>query len=128
LIDLHADRVHWLQSAVRKRLDQEVERTAQLHDRLLRVRPDRLLAQEKQKLDWLKQRLVQAIRSELTAAQNNQTLLQEKALSLDPNAVLKRGYALVRSGDAIVRDSEDVQVGQTIAVQLGQGMIRAVVT
>jgi exodeoxyribonuclease VII large subunit len=127
LIDLHADRVHWLQSAVRKRLDQEVERTAQLHDRLLRVRPDRLLAQEKQKLDWLKQRLVQAIRSELTAAQNHQTLLQEKALSLDPNAVLKRGYALVRSGDTIVRDRKNVNVGQTIEVQLGEGKIQAVV-
>ncbi len=127
LYDLHRDRVHWLQTMMLRRLRREAEMLENLHDRVARLRPDRLLSQEKQKLDWLKKQLIQQMRSQLQQAQQHHELLQEKATSLDPRAVLKRGYAVVRAEDAIVRNAAAVVAGQEIEVQLGQGSIRAIV-
>jgi exodeoxyribonuclease VII large subunit len=127
LYDAHRDRVYWLQTTVRQRLRQEAETLENLHERLLRVKPDRLLAQEKQKLQWLEQRLIQTVKIQLQQAQKHQELLREKAASLDPSAVLQRGYAVVRSQGQIVRKAQDVEVGATIEVQLGTGKIRAIV-
>jgi exodeoxyribonuclease VII large subunit len=127
LYDVHRDRVHWLQTMMRRRLRQETAMLENLHDRLTRIRPDRLLTQEKQKIEWLKKQLIQQMRSQLQQAQQHHELLQEKAASLDPRAVLKRGYAVVRVEGAIVRNAEAVVAGQEIAVQFGQGSIRAIV-
>jgi exodeoxyribonuclease VII large subunit len=127
LYDAHRDRVYWLQTMMRQRLRQETETLENLHERLVRVKPDRLLAQEKQKLKWLKQRCIQTVKTQLQQAQNHQELLQAKAASLDPSAVLRRGYAVVRSQGQIVRTAQNVAVGTTIEVQLGEGTIRAIV-
>jgi exodeoxyribonuclease VII large subunit len=127
LYDAHRDRVMWLQTMVRQRLRQETELIESLQNRLARVKPDRLLLQEKQKLNWLKQSLIQQMRSRMTQAQQQQQLLQEKASSLDPAAVLQRGYAVLRAEGAIVRDAADLTVGQTVEVQLGQGKVRSIV-
>jgi exodeoxyribonuclease VII large subunit len=127
LYDAHRDRVMWLQTMMRQRLRQETESIEALQNRLARVKPDRLLIQEKQKLNWLKQSLIQQMRSRMTQAQAQQQLLQEKASSLDPAAVLQRGYAVLRSEGAIVRDAANLTVGQTVEIQLGRGKVRSVV-
>jgi exodeoxyribonuclease VII large subunit len=127
LYDAHRDRVMWLQTMVRQRLRQETELIEALQNRLARVKPDRLLLQEKQKLNWLKQSLIQQMRSRLTQAQAQQQLLKEKAASLDPAAVLQRGYAVLRAEGAIVRDAADLTVGQTVEMQLGRGKVRSIV-
>ena len=41
--------------------------------------------------------------------------------ALSPRATLERGYAIVRTGDRIVRDSADVEPGSRVDVELGQG-------
>jgi exodeoxyribonuclease VII large subunit len=127
LYDAHRDRVMWLQTMMRQRLRQETELIEALQNRLARVKPDRLLLQEKQKLNWLKQSLIQQMRSRLTQAQAQQQLLTEKAASLDPTAVLQRGYAVLRAEGAIVRDAADLTVGQTVEMQLGRGKVRSIV-
>ncbi len=127
LYDAHRDRVMWLQTMVQQRLRQEAELIEALQNRLARVKPDRLLLQEKQKLNWLKQSLIQQMRSRMTQAQAQQQLLQEKASSLDPAAVLQRGYAVLRAEGAIVRDAADLTVGQTVEIQLGRGKVRSIV-
>ncbi|MBE9031507.1 exodeoxyribonuclease VII large subunit [filamentous cyanobacterium LEGE 11480] len=128
LYDDHRDRVLWLQTTVRQRLRQEAEVIEELQARLSRVKPDRLLVQERQRLGWLRQSLIQQMRSRLSQAQQRQQLLQEKASSLDPAAVLQRGYAVMRAEGEIVRQAVDLPVGQEVEVQLGQGKIRAVVS
>ncbi len=127
LYDAHRDRVMWLQTMVRQRLRQETELIETLQNRLTRVKPDRLLRQEQQKLNWLKQSLIQQLRSRMAQAQQQQKRLQEKAASLDPAAVLQRGYAVLRSEGTIVRDAADLTVGQTVEIQLGHGKVRSVV-
>ncbi|MCE9571905.1 MAG: exodeoxyribonuclease VII large subunit, partial [Deltaproteobacteria bacterium] len=47
--------------------------------------------------------------------------------ALSPLRVLDRGYALVSRGDLIVRSSDDVAVGDRIAIRLAQGGVRATV-
>lgn len=127
LYDAHRDRIYWFQTVLRQRLRQEAEELEQLRARLARVQPDRLLAQEQQRLTWLRQRLTQQLKSCLTPAQQRHQLLQEKATSLDPNAVLKRGYAIVRSEQQLIQQAEQLQVGQSITVQLGDGQVEATV-
>jgi exodeoxyribonuclease VII large subunit len=128
LYDLHRDRGYYLQRLVQQRLQQEAGVIAALQGRLARVKPDRLFVQEQQKLDWLKQSLIQQVRSQLTQAQQRQQLLQEKATSLDPVAVLQRGYAVMRAEGTIVRQAAAVTIGQTVEIQLGQGKVRSIVS
>lgn len=45
--------------------------------------------------------------------------------SMDPRAVLKRGYAIVRSGGKILRSHRDVAPGSRLTIQLGEGEIHA---
>ena len=56
-------------------------------------------------------------------------LLQQKLAALDPNAVLKRGYALVqqKSGET-ARSTADLVPGQTLLVRLGDGRLNVKVS
>ncbi len=47
--------------------------------------------------------------------------------SMDPKEVLRRGYAIVRSGSKIIRRASDIAPGDRLAVQLGEGSILAIV-
>jgi exodeoxyribonuclease VII large subunit len=47
--------------------------------------------------------------------------------ALSPQATLERGYAIVRSGDTIVRDSTEVEKGARVDVELGRGGFGATV-
>lgn len=56
-------------------------------------------------------------------------LLRQKLETLDPKAVLKRGYAVVRQNrGAIVRSSTDLAPGQNLLIQLNQGQALVQVT
>lgn len=55
-----------------------------------------------------------------------QLQLQRQLLTaFDPQAALQRGYALVRSGDHIVRSGNDLAPGQDIALQLADAHLTA---
>ena len=52
-------------------------------------------------------------------------LLRQKLVSLDPKAVLQRGYAVVRREDgAIARSTTELAVGDDLLIQLGQGGVK----
>ncbi len=44
---------------------------------------------------------------------------------VDPTRILARGYAIVRSGNAIVRNASSLAIGSEIAIQLGGGTVDA---
>ena len=49
---------------------------------------------------------------------------RETLAALDPSAVLRRGYALLRDpGGAIVRSAAEVQPGDRLVVRLGDGEV-----
>jgi exodeoxyribonuclease VII large subunit len=55
--------------------------------------------------------------------------LREKLATLDPESVLKRGYAVVRSTDGtIARSTANLVPGQELQIQFGEGEVKVKVT
>jgi exodeoxyribonuclease VII large subunit len=89
---------------------------------------DRLLRQESQVVTWLRQRLTQSVQRRFENQTQRCQVLREKLESLDPQVVLQRGYAIARSVQGeIVRSAEEVQPGENLTIQLGQGQITVTV-
>lgn len=128
LYELHVDRASALTIAVEHYVSQHRDRLQGLRDRLFRLKLDRALKQEAQVVSWLQQRLIQSTQRRFQTASQHCQMLQEKLTTLDPQAVLQRGYAVVRSETGIVRSSIEISPGQTLTIQLGQGTVKATVT
>jgi exodeoxyribonuclease VII large subunit len=119
--------------ALTEALDQHVEavqtQLLRLQERLRRLRLDRFLRQEKQSIAWLRQRLLQSTTQQMQQAMQHCQLLRQKLATLDPQAVLQRGYAVVRRENGnIIRSAGDLAVEQEIQIQFGQGQAVAKVT
>jgi exodeoxyribonuclease VII large subunit len=55
--------------------------------------------------------------------------LRQKLATLDPESVLKRGYAVVRqSNGTIARSTKTLSLGEELQLQLGQGQVKVTVT
>jgi exodeoxyribonuclease VII large subunit len=125
LADLHAEyqeRFRRLTGAVQQQMDAENDRLQNLRDRFKRLKLDRQLKQEAQVVSWMRRRLLQSTQRRFQEAAQHHQMLQEKLTTLDPQAVLRRGYAVVRLADGeIARSTSDLIVGQELTVQLGQG-------
>lgn len=118
------DRVEQLRWATARQIQNAQQRLQLLQQRLQRQAPDRQLQRDRQHLNHLNQRLLQATRQRFRQENLRYQSLQERLSSLDPAAVIRRGYALVRqqSGE-IVRSAETIAVGDRVQVQLAQGEI-----
>ncbi|MEO0396026.1 MAG: exodeoxyribonuclease VII large subunit [Cyanobacteria bacterium P01_A01_bin.137] len=115
-----------LAQATGTKLYQEKNHLQQLHLRLQRLKPDSQLEQAQQAQHWRTQRLLKALNQQLQTRQHQHQLLTEKLATLDPNAVLRRGYALVREASGnVVSQASKLSPGDHISVRLGQGHIEA---
>ncbi|MBW4440344.1 MAG: exodeoxyribonuclease VII large subunit [Plectolyngbya sp. WJT66-NPBG17] len=128
LYELHVDRVQSLNLAVLQYMTVEHDRLAGLRDRISRLKLDRALKQEAQVVSWLRQRLIQSTQRRFQTAMQHCQMLQEKLTTLDPQAVLQRGYAVVRAESGIVRSAENITVGENLTIRLAQGQIGVTVT
>lgn len=103
-----------------------------LKSRLQRLRLDRDLDQAQQHLQWQRQQLTTLLRQQIYQAQQQCDRLGQQLTALDPEAVLRRGYALVRHGadltGTVVLQAETLNLGDSIHIQLGQGSLEAQVT
>lgn len=127
LYELHLERARALNIAIMEYMNFEQERLTGLRDRLSRLKLDRALKQEAQVVSWLRQRLIHSTQRRFQSAEQHCQMLQEKLTTLDPQAVLQRGYAVVRAEAGIVRSAEDVAIGDNLTIRLGQGEIEATV-
>jgi len=125
----HRERMLALNDAMQYRLEMTCDRLQRIESRLYQLKLDQRLQHETQRLDWLQQRLIQGSLRQHQQAKQHCQLLQQKLGTLDPQAVLKRGYAVVRqeSGD-IVRTATEISPGQALQIQLEQGQVRVSVT
>ena len=125
LADLYAEhqqRTLTLGDALQYRLEVTRDRLQRVRTRLQQLKLDRKLAHEAQVLGWMRQRLIQRNGDQLQQAIQHTQLLQQKLNTLDPQAVLKRGYAVVRSVNGnIVRSADTLAVGQDLLIQLAEG-------
>ena len=121
----HYQRIATLHDAVFSRWETAKYELEQLQNRLRRLRLDREIQQEKQTLIWKRKQLVQAATKQFQRATQRVDVLSQKLATLDPQAVLQRGYAVLRKENgAIARSAEELAVGQQLWVQLGQGEVK----
>ncbi|WP_460207807.1 exodeoxyribonuclease VII large subunit [Scytonema sp. NUACC21] len=121
----HQQRAIALQNSVRYSLEIAEDKLRHLQNRLRRLRLDRQVQQEIQGLSWKRQHLVRMTMTQLQQSMQHVEMLRQKLATLDPKAVLQRGYAVVRLEDgAIARSAAELTVGQELSVQLGQGEVK----
>ncbi|WP_414562531.1 MULTISPECIES: exodeoxyribonuclease VII large subunit [unclassified Anabaena] len=120
----HRQRVMALREAVLEFEASAENKLQGLRQRLRRLGLDRQVQQEMLRLSWKKKQLLQVTLGRSQQAQQRLELLREKLASLDPKAVLQRGYAVVRREDgAIARSASELAVGEDLLIQLGQGEV-----
>ena len=107
LVSEHQQRVRRLTEVLTRKISQETEYLAQLKQKL-------------SKLPFSSRKLLQAT--------SRLQLLQEKLNALNPQAVLKRGYAVVRkSNGELVRNADDVSKGEELIIQLAEGKLKVLI-
>jgi len=120
----HDDRRQAIQVALQAAMQLHAKEVTDLRRRLEQLRLDRQLVQERQRLTWQKQQLRQLVQHRLQTAQQHCHYLAQTLQTLDPESVLKRGYAVVKAaGDRVVDAPDQVQVGEQLEVQLARGSL-----
>ncbi len=125
----HEEHIVRLYVTLTRQLDQVQDHLQYQKKRLYRLDLDRQLERDQTSIQQLKQQLGRAVQRQLLACQEHHQLLQQKLVALDPTAVLRRGYAVVRTpSGAIVRQSDEIEIGQTLNVQFSTGLATVQVT
>ncbi|NCJ05644.1 exodeoxyribonuclease VII large subunit [Synechococcales cyanobacterium C] len=121
----HQDRQARLRTSLREQLERQ---RAHLHDQnrqLQHLQLDRRLGQEQTHLAQLCRRLLLATQNRLSQQQQHHHLLRQTLESLDPRAVLQRGYALVQQPDgSVVRSIQHLHPRQTLTLRLADGFAK----
>lgn len=128
LYAVHEERRRALNLAMLQYLNYERDRLSGLREQTMRLKLDRQIKQESQRVTWLQERLIQSTKRRFQTATQRLNLLNEKLITLDPKAVLQRGYAIVRAENQIVRSCSEVSIGDNLTLELGQGQIGVTVT
>ncbi|MDA0267944.1 MAG: exodeoxyribonuclease VII large subunit, partial [Cyanobacteria bacterium] len=129
LVHQHQGRSQMLIEAFQDALAAHQQALTAAARRLQRLRLDHQLVQEQQRLQWLRQRWIKGLQYRLQTAQNHCGALGQTLTSLDPEAVLRRGYALVRDqqGDLLTHTA-GVEPGDPLHIQVAMGALAVVVT
>ncbi|MBD1919209.1 MULTISPECIES: exodeoxyribonuclease VII large subunit [Cyanophyceae] len=129
LIEAHHQRVALLKTLTAEHLLNAQSDVHRLGQRLLRTRLDQRVQQQIIHLKQLKRRLVQGVQVEMRQASDRTAALRSHLMTLDPDTVVKRGYALVRDeANQLVTQTSSVTPGQSLQVQLAQGYLTVQVT
>jgi len=125
----HQQRQRALNDAVTQVLAASHTHLQRLQERLQRLPLNRQLQQEQKAIAQKRQQLVQATSRRLNQATQQCHFLEQKLATLDPESVLKRGYAVVRSENGmIVRSAANLVPGEELQIQLGEGQVNVTVT
>lgn len=125
----HEEHVVRLYVTLTRQLDQVQEHLQHQKKRLHRLGLDRQLERQTATVQGLKQRLGRAVQQRLHNCQEHHQRLQQELVALDPTAVLQRGYAVVRTSTGeIVRQTNEIVVGQELNVQFSTGLATVQVT
>jgi exodeoxyribonuclease VII large subunit len=101
------------------------ERLARAGGRLELLHPQRGLSTASAQLARLDPR--PPVDRRLERSRTSLAAAQRQLEALDPVRVLERGYAVVRAGDRVVRNSDMLSPGEAIEVQLASGSLSATV-
>lgn len=91
------------------------------------IQPQRLIDMVRIQIDRTAERLTAAARARIQFDTHNLTRLAERYQAVHPKQVLRRGFSVVECGGKLVRTAAEVQAGDTLAVTMSEGELRAVV-
>ena len=87
--------------------------------------PQRALAVNQQQLRQLSWRLHSGWKKNQQSAVNRLTVVSRALHSVSPLATLERGFAIVEHQGKVVREANELSVGDTVQARFGQGAIEA---
>ena len=61
----------------------------------------------------------------ITKLSNNHKLLNEKIIILNPLSILDKGYSVTYKGDELIKDVDNVNVGDIITTKVSKGTIKS---
>jgi exodeoxyribonuclease VII large subunit len=99
----------------------------QLHHRLAGLHPRTRILTHRTAFSELERRLDRTIGELLARRRSELARLGAQMAALSPLAVLDRGFAMVRTGDVIVRDAARISKGDRLAVRLARGSLDVIV-
>jgi exodeoxyribonuclease VII large subunit len=111
-------------------LDEKANALEQVNGRMRYVSPARRLVTERQRVDEAGQRMARALDGRLKLEKAHLRGLAQRLESLNPLAILRRGYAVVTlagSGKVVLTASQ-AEAGSDLHVRLSEGEIKARVT
>jgi exodeoxyribonuclease VII large subunit len=117
-----------LWNRLQRRMDSRLQTHAQTLDYLSRrlVSPAQQLENKTQQLQQLQNRLTLAIQQQLKTQQQALASLSSSIAQLSPHNVLARGYAfVVNNKGELVKNSQQLQTGETVNIALHQGSASA---
>ncbi|PCJ29249.1 MAG: exodeoxyribonuclease VII large subunit [Gammaproteobacteria bacterium] len=115
-----------LQTSVKSTLDSAISRQLKLQQRLQLVSPHSFIKQQQQNIEHIETQLNQSIMQIIGRHQGQLDKLLNTLAVVSPLNTLKRGYSITTQADSgrVVSDIDEVEVGQTIAVQLEHGQLK----
>lgn len=88
---------------------------------------ERHLDSQQNRIAILSSRLMPLANQILTTANHKLDMLQQTAISLDPQLILKRGYSITTHNGKAVHDGKQLKPGDEIETRLEQGTIKSIV-
>lgn len=107
---------------------QHHNRHRRLNEKLQSMSPAILVRQQKTERNVLEHRLNAAIKHRCSAARLRFDSLARTLHSVSPLAILDRGYAVVKKGDQVITDVENINAGDEINARVANGEIVATVS
>jgi exodeoxyribonuclease VII large subunit len=125
IVELLGNLWYTLRQRVHEKVRREKEKVASLSAGYALNRPRDLLREYIQRLDEQERRMVSAAGHLFGVRQQHLSATTARIVSLNPRSVLKRGYAIVRSGDAIRTRSVQLATGEETEIEFHDGKRRA---
>ena len=111
------------------RVDTEQHRLQQARSRPVLAEPGRLVSDRRHDVEALRARASRCTTAQLDRAQQDLQHTLARVVALSPQATLDRGYAVVQLPDSrVVRDPDEVVLGEVLHVRLARGGLRVTVT
>lgn len=111
-------------------LDEKASMLEQANGRMRYVSPARRLVTERQRVDEAERRMARALEGRLKLEKAHLKGLAERLESLNPLAILRRGYAVVtlEASGKVVLTASQAEAGSDLHVRLAKGELKARVT
>ncbi|MBM3350918.1 MAG: exodeoxyribonuclease VII large subunit [Betaproteobacteria bacterium] len=124
-------RLDQFESQLHKTMNTVIAQHVQALDYLIRrlISPQQYIQKQQRQLAQIDDRLNRGVQQQLNHWQFNLARLSQNLTHLNPKSVLTRGYALVQNDSgAIIKNSQDLRLGDTVRLTFQHGSAEASVT